>query len=325
MSEDLKQRGLALRAQGDLAGALAAFEGALAAEPSALDTLLYRGQTLVQLGRVDDGFAAITRAAQRFHNGPGDAGPPSKQRHDAEQAAWLGAHRIAPGPGLHLEGGGRVARAINPANAARVEQDWARSDPKIVVIDDLLTEEALQGLRRFCFGSTMWRTHFEGGYVGAVPETGFACPLLAQIVEEFRETYPAVFGPHLLQYLWAFKYDPALSGINVHADLAALNINFWLTPTEANLEPEHGGLVLWDKAAPLDWDFDRYNRDEAAIHDYLAASGAKAVTVPYRANRAVLFDSDLFHATDSVRFAPGYENRRINVTLLYGQRTGRGR
>jgi len=45
--------------------------------------------------------------------------------------------------------------------------------------------------------------------------------------------------------------------------------------------------------------------------------------VPYRANRAVIFDSNLFHKTDRIRFAPGYENRRVNITMLYGRR-GRG-
>ena len=44
------------------------------------------------------------------------------------------------------------------------------------------------------------------------------------------------------------------------------------------------------------------------------------MTVPYRANRAVIFDSDLFHETDVISFKPGYENRRINVTLLFGRR-----
>jgi hypothetical protein len=34
----------------------------------------------------------------------------------------------------------------------------------------------------------------------------------------------------------------------------------------------------------------------------------------------VLFNSDLFHKTDSYRFKPGYENRRVNVTILYGDR-----
>ena len=52
-------------------------------------------------------------------------------------------------------------------------------------------------------------------------------------------------------------------------------------------------------------------------------NAATSVTVPYRANRAVIFDSDLFHETDTIRFKDGYENRRINVTLLYGRR-GKG-
>jgi len=51
-----------------------------------------------------------------------------------------------------------------------------------------------------------------------------------------------------------------------------------------------------------------------------AQSGAKTVTVPYRANRAVIFDSNLFHKTDTIRFAEGYENRRLNITMLYGRR-----
>jgi hypothetical protein len=44
------------------------------------------------------------------------------------------------------------------------------------------------------------------------------------------------------------------------------------------------------------------------------------VTIPYRQNRAVIFNSDLFHETDRISFRGGYENRRINVTLLYGKR-----
>jgi hypothetical protein len=40
--------------------------------------------------------------------------------------------------------------------------------------------------------------------------------------------------------------------------------------------------------------------------------------VPYRANRAVVFDSDLFHETDTISFADGYENRRINLRFFMG-------
>ena len=57
-----------------------------------------------------------------------------------------------------------------------------------------------------------------------------------------------------------------------------------------------------------------------AIRAFLAEHGAKPTTIPYRANRAVIFDSDLFHETDAIRFQDGYANRRINVTMLYGWR-----
>jgi hypothetical protein len=55
--------------------------------------------------------------------------------------------------------------------------------------------------------------------------------------------------------------------------------------------------VIWDKAAPLEWDFAKFNADESAAYAFLEEQGARTVTVPYRANRAVIFDSNLFHKT----------------------------
>ncbi len=97
----------------------------------------------------------------------------------------------------------------------------------------------------------------------------------------------------------------ASGGINVHADFAAVNVNFWITPDEANLDPEGGGLKVWDVAAPLDWDFEKYNAADSDIRAFLVREGAMSVTIPYRANRAVVFDSDLFHETDTIRSSPG--------------------
>jgi hypothetical protein len=42
------------------------------------------------------------------------------------------------------------------------------------------------------------------------------------------------------------------------------------------------------------------------------------VNIPYRGNRAVLFNSALFHETDAINFKEGYENRRVNMTYLFG-------
>ena len=44
------------------------------------------------------------------------------------------------------------------------------------------------------------------------------------------------------------------------------------------------------------------------------------MVVPYAENRVVLFNSNLFHETDRLEFKPGYENRRINITMLFGNR-----
>src|SRR6202034_2256432 len=121
--------------------------------------------------------------------------PDFKKTHDAEQRAWLGTHGLTDG--FHLETGAAIqGPAVNPANAPSVARRWAESDPQIVVIDDLLTPEALAGLRRFAWGSTMWRRSYSHGYLGAVPEQGFACPLLAQIADELRIVFPSVMGDH---------------------------------------------------------------------------------------------------------------------------------
>jgi len=41
--------------------------------------------------------------------------------------------------------------------------------------------------------------------------------------------------------------------------------------------------------------------------------------VPYRENRAVLFESRLFHYSDAPNFDKSYENHRINLTMLFGR------
>lgn len=320
------KRGVSLQRLKRFDEALVSHAWALALRPDDPEALRHTASALCESGRVEDGFAIYMRHAALA------AAPPSaaahKCRHDAEQSAWLAqvtGRALDAGRVLHLADGGRVAGgAVNPDRDGAAAR-WLSARPQIVVIDDILTPEAFDKLRHFCLESTVWRKAYDGGYLGALPEHGFACPLLAQIAGELRANYPAIFADHALHYLWGFKYDGSLSGIPLHADKAAVNVNFWLTPDEANRDPDSGGLVLWDKAAPQDWDFRRYNGDTKACRDFLQRAGTKAVTVPYRANRAVIFDSDLFHQTDTIAFQDGYLNRRINVTLLYGRRTAENR
>ncbi len=180
-------------------------------------------------------------------------------------------------------------------------------------------------MRQFCLESTVWLTNrYAHGRLGAFFHDGFSCALLLQIAEELRAAFPRILlDRYPLRQIWGFKNAPHLpAGSTTHADFAAVNVNFWITPTEANLEPDSGGLVVYDVDAPLSWDFATYNGRSDIIKPFLRDEGARAVTIPYRQNRAIIFNSDLFHASAGVDFKPGYENRRINVTLLYGEREG---
>ncbi|MBL94524.1 MAG: hypothetical protein CFH06_01100 [Alphaproteobacteria bacterium MarineAlpha3_Bin5] len=85
-----------------------------------------------------------------------------------------------------------------------------------------------------------------------------------------RHTFPEIFKNHQLTQLWAYKYDSQLNGIGAHADFAAVNVNFWITPDAANLNPKSGGLVVYDAEAPLDWNFKSYNNDQIRIKEFLA-------------------------------------------------------
>ncbi len=319
----LSNRGFTLRELARFDEALDSLAQALALQPDYAPALANRGKVLSEMNRLEESFAAFRQAAELAYGGDKPSGSklPHQIQHDQEQREWLAAQGEAGR--ARIVGGARLAGpAVNPQNAAAAAQAWASHDPKIVVIDDLLTPEALEGLRLYCRGSDIWHTAYPQGYLGAFPESGFAAPLLAQVAEELSTTFGEIFAAHPLRYHWAFKYDSKLDGIGIHADEAAVNVNFWITPDTANRDPQGGGLVIWDKAAPLEWDFAKFNADERAAYDFLARTGAKPLTVPYRANRAVIFDSNLFHKTDKISFAEGYDNRRINITMLYGRRRG---
>jgi tetratricopeptide (TPR) repeat protein len=188
-----------------------------------------------------------------------------------------------------------------------------------IAVDDLLTQPALHALHRFLLESTIWHdfSHIDG-FVASYLEDGLACPLLLQVADELRRAFPEILGEHPLSQAWAFKGLRPQSAVDVHADAATVSVNFWITPTEANLAPERGGLVVCRAPPPDDWEIKDYDADQERIVTFLAQKAVDSLVVAYRQNRAVLFRSRLFHHSDRPEFASSYENHRINLTLLYG-------
>ena len=205
--------------------------------------------------------------------------------------------------------------------------------PGIAIIDNVLSPAALHHLLLLLQSSTIWYD-IKNGYLGAYHTSGLSSPIFSKIEEELRTNMPNIIGDLPLNQVWAYKCDTTSpEGLAIHADEALVNINLWLTPTEANLgvvsgendddDDGGGGLIVWltkDEQLPTDWDFTALNHWDAtnSMYDFVRRTESRKVVVPYRQNRATIFHSRLFHESAKFRFKEGYENARINLTFLFG-------
>ena len=214
-----------------------------------------------------------------------------------------------------------------------LEKSYLSSNPELIYYDNFLSPEALDLLYNFLLESTLslpfalkntrrhthtlTLAHFlslnhslslsgtiwydrRASYIGAYFDTGLYGELILQLIEELKEKFPNVLkGKHLAR-MWAYKYDNTLPGIKMHADQAHTNLNFWVTPSEANLDESSGGLEVWAKEAPDHWDFAMFNdlKYQCEVKTFLKESNAEKVIIPHKQNRMVMFNSNLFHQSD---------------------------
>jgi hypothetical protein len=234
-----------------------------------------------------------------------------------------------PGPSIR-----RSVPALNPnVDWAHVEDQFLNGE--VVVIDQFLSPWAVEAAYRFCLEATLY-FEYKPGYLGAYLEDGFMSDVLHHITQEMRIAMPRIIGTLPLMNFWSYKYsnDPSeqsavsssggsrgrASGTKMHSDAARVNLNLWVTPDEANLDPSTGGLSVWDYAVSTLEEFRRFQEHTAQreLEQRIQEVEARAKRVPHRRNRVVLFDSNLVHESMPINFAPGYENRRINLTWLFG-------
>jgi hypothetical protein len=269
---------------------------------------------LQERGKLTPHGAGALPVLKKYYDRSGD--PAATFAPDGAEGEAL---RNALAPFHHIPDKPVAGRVLAEQDYAALEMQYHAGSPAMVVIDNFLTPQALADLREFCEEASIFKTAYAKGYMGAFLSGGFSPPVLLAIAEELRRVMPEVVGPHPLMQAWVFKYDQRRQGINLHADFARINVNFWITADEACADRTTGGMVLYDAPAPKDWNFQDYNSDSDKMMAFVRLHDAQPIRVPYRENRCVLFDSSLFHVTDELHFKPGFTNRRVNVTLLYGQ------
>jgi len=241
------------------------------------------------------------------------------------QEAWRSLHPylnrrlyVHPSPALPRPvvavGGNALAHELPSGGHATSQAGGYLSTGGLLVIDDLLTPEALSALRDFAELSTIWFQE-RTSYLKASMGTGFATPLLVQIVKELRSSLPKVLCDIPLSGMWAYKYDDDMqTGLGIHADDGAVSVNLWITPDENNLDGESGGLIVFDAAMSKG-----SSREEGAVDELLKQTGRSNVTIPYRQNRAVVFDSARLHSSQEFTFRRGpIRSRRISISFVFG-------
>ena len=131
---------------------------------------------------------------------------------------------------------------------AAIENEYNNSNPEIVVIDNFLSQEFLKDLNIFFRCTNIFKYPYPRGYIGTFLGKGMANKAILEFSQDLKHSFPNIFKDYNLTQAWAFKYDSNLDGIGIHADDAKVNVNFWITNEDSNLDKDSGGMIVWKKS-----------------------------------------------------------------------------
>lgn len=199
----------------------------------------------------------------------------------------------------------------------QIRQSYDDSDEAYVVIDSFLPTVMAHQLHKELVQNPMWRIKnpVSKHLHNRQPKTNMTRTIVPELQHIFAQHFDAKLQ---VDDFWAMMYSRNSDG-NVHADFGDLTLTYWLTPEEFNKDPGTGGLILYDVRRP----------DGMKVNEFLSAGEASAryvqmhssgdpTTIPYRFNRAVLFNPRIFHKSDSPHFDITDPMRmRLNLTLSF--------
>lgn len=191
----------------------------------------------------------------------------------------------------------------------------------VAVVDNIISDvSTLNFLREYALKSTHRDAFYEGYSASDFDKTDIHLYKIKALTSAAQKTIPLLNNKHFSRG-WFFIYDTESGGVGVHVDPHSdITLNLWVTPDEC-MSGDNGcnGLNIWRIEPKPEWGYDISNGNSAMCMEYIQQEQPEMVSVEYRFNRAVLFNSNYFHGSQPVRCRTGQENRKINYALLFNE------
>jgi len=114
---------------------------------------------------------------------------------------------------------------------------------------------------------------------------------------------------------WSFIYRNFARGVLPHADPARYTLSIWVSLDESILDWRENGLNVY-MVKPASENSEKYSNGYEYVYDVI--KDVDPVRIPYKYNRAILFDSLYIHSSGNVSMKPGDIHRRVGYTYLFG-------
>lgn len=187
-----------------------------------------------------------------------------------------------------------------------------------VMIDDLLTPSMFAELHEGLINEPGWNFNpaQERSLYLPLPQV----PRIDEVAKSLQERLPRLMAGFDFVEHWAFSHVGGV-GLRPHFDVGSVTVNLWLTPDEHNLTPGRAGLILYSVRQPADLSGGQLKIPGWSDEYFVSQHDGTEVRIPYRCNRAVVFDSKLYHASDEGTFRGGdLWSCRMNLSLLFDDR-----
>ena len=192
-------------------------------------------------------------------------------------------------------------------------KNWKFNKEEIAVWDNFFTPECLKILKyRVMYGKYCDTDRKDYQAIDYFKNTDYVSERIAEDLR--KET-----GLPEFQRAWSFVYSQNDGmGVSIHCDPSLFNLNVWVSSDKSVKDKSYNGLNIYKIKPPKEWPRAKWNGDARWALEYIKSKNIEPVKIPYKSNRAILFDGAYFHQTNRVSMKEGIENRRVSYTMLFG-------